>query len=221
MSSTNRGAVRVALNAYHTPDRVARACLSTIAAELAGASVLEPHAGAGAFVRAAVGVGAGIVYANDINPIAPGFVQAAARFAEPVDFLATTFERRYDWVTGNPPFDEAEAHIRRAHAACRVGVGFLLRLAILEGEKRRALWTQLPPSDIYTLVQRPAFLELYEDGTLGPLRKRTKIGELVYDKRGRVKLAGTDSAAYAWFVWRRGGPQVAPRMHWLDWAGAR
>lgn len=48
MSSTNRGAIRAPLDAYYTPDAVARACVATIAAELRGARVWEPHAGGGA-----------------------------------------------------------------------------------------------------------------------------------------------------------------------------
>ena len=91
------------------------------------------------------------------------------------------------WVVGNPPFNEAEAHVRMALDTAQVGVAFLLRLAFLEGAKRRAFWTQHPAASVHVLVSRPSFTG-----------------------------GATDSAAYGFFVWRRNHVAPTALYH-LDW----
>ena len=191
VSSTNRGAGRVTLDAYYTPDAVARACVATIAADVRGATVLEPHAGGGAFVRALLEAGADTV-ASDINPEAPALVDELGTYGlHARDFIADG-ETWPDvgWVAGNPPFNEAEAHVRRALDLSTVGVAFLLRLAFLESAKRADFWREHPPAEVHVFTNRPSF-------TCG----------------------GTDSAAYAWFVWRAGWDRE-PVLRWLDWRAA-
>lgn len=188
MSSTNRGAIRAPLDAYYTPDDVARACVATIRPEVYGATVLEPSAGGGAFVRALHAAGAGIVYASDINGDAAGLNEPASSLGA-LDFTTLTGPPRFDWIVGNPPFDAAEAHARRALALSTVGVAFLLRLAFLEGAKRRGFWREHPASVVYGLVSRPSFTG-----------------------------GGTDSAAYGWFVWRKDhDPRTDTAFRFLDW----
>lgn len=86
-----------------------------------------------------------------------------------------------DWYIGNPPFKHAEAHLRHALAHAREGCAFLLRLAFLESARRYRFWSEHPPAAVYVMSRRPSFT-----GT------------------------GTDSCAYAWFIWRRcsGGPAL-------------
>ena len=191
MSSTNRGATRAPLDAYYTPDAVARACVATIAPELVGAIVLEPHAGGGAFVRALRGV-AGMVHACDLNPEAPGLREADVSQSQPTDFFATAWrDGRFHWVIGNPPFGDAQAHVEQALEVASDGVGFLLRFAFLEGAKRRAFWRAHPPAEVHVLVNRPSFTG-----------------------------GATDSAAYGWFIWRKDrDPKEPTTMHWMDWRG--
>jgi hypothetical protein len=211
MSSTKRGAERQAHDAYYTPDAVARACVEVLGL-CADDTVFEPSVGAGAFARA-VRFGYPLAYINgcDIDPTAPALNGFNFFYA---NFLNYNPRTRVDWVVGNPPFDQAEAHIRHARKVS-FNTAFLLRLAMLESDTRKPLWEEHPPSEVHILRQRVPFLERYEDGTIGPLRKR-KDGELVLGRDGRPKLAGVDSAAYAFFVWRSGhkGPSL---MYWIDW----
>jgi len=133
MSATNRGAERAPLDAYYTPDELARALVRTL--DLAsGCVVWEPHAGGGAFVRALWDVSAvNWIMVSDINAEAP----AIAGFAGPprsqrrvCDALSGyPWAGRPDWSVGNPPFNEAEEHVRAALSVSKVGVAFLLRMS--------------------------------------------------------------------------------------------
>ena len=187
MSSANRGSARHPLDAYYTPDALARALVGTLDLPT-GSVVWEPHAGGGAFVRALHAAGHRI-YASDLNYEADGLREAGvvAGWAQNALTGWTAPLQRPDWIVGNPPYDNAEAHVRAALATARVGVAFLLRLAFLEGARRRHLFADYPPAEVHVLVERPSF-----------------TGQ------------GTDSSAYGWFVWRRGheGP---PTLHWLSW----
>ena len=203
MSSTNRGAVRAPDDSYYTPDHVARACIATIPI----ADTWEPHAGGGAFVRALEARGA-TVWASDINPM-----HGAHDALDGWPFGGSPPA----WIVGNPPFDTAQEHIESAINIARDGVAFLLRLAFLEGQDRQeTFWRKHPCAEVHSFVRRPSFLERYEDGTVGPLRKRGKDGMIEMDKHGNPRKAGTDSAAYGWFIWRRNhaGPTT---HHFLSW----
>ncbi len=186
MSATTQPKRDGQLDAYYTPDNVARACVGTLG-NLRGLACLEPHAGGGAFVRALMAAG-GIVTANDIDPNAPGLmgltVSHVGDFLRTRDMNAQYIEQQ--WIVGNPPFNEAGAHVRHALGIATVGVGFLLRLAFLEGAKRRAFWREHPAAEVHVLVNRPSFTG-----------------------------GGTDSAAYAWMVWRRGVTDT--HLRHLDW----
>lgn len=92
-----------------------------------------------------------------------------------------------DWYVGNPPFKAAEQHLRHALRRSRVGCAFLLRLAFLESRRRFDFWNSYPASRVYVLSSRPSFT-----GT------------------------GTDSCAYAWFVWRCDQPPHATVLRVLE-----
>ena len=149
---------------------------------------VEPHAGGGAFVRALTSAGA-MVTASDINPYAPGLNDPAATASFAGDFLTygSAPDNVPEWVVGNPPFTEAEAHVRHALSHASTGVAFLLRLAFLESAARVPFWQAHPPAEVYVFSRRPSF-------TGGK----------------------TDSCAYGWFVWRR-GHTAAPRLGWIQW----
>lgn len=216
MSSTNRNAIRVASDAYLTPDPIAAACVGVLP-RLDEQTAWEPHAGAGAFCRALKARGA-MVYASDIadHPIGGADVWASEQDA--IDGFPFAGPDP-DWIVGNPPFDGAEEHVRGAILRARVGAAFLLRLAFVEGADRyRTFWRSFPAAEIHTFVRRPSFWERYEDGTIGPLRKRDKEGGIEVGKDGKPKKAGTDSAAYAFFVWKRGymGETIHRFLTWKD-----
>lgn len=198
MSATHTPSRPGALDAFYTPDEVASACVDTLGGALRGMTVLEPHAGGGAFVRAAMAAGADPVWAMDINPQAPALAPGACPNRMCGDYLREApigpdgawGGPGPDWIIGNPPFNEAEAHVRRALGLARYGVGFLLRLAFLEEAKRRDFWREHRPSEVHVLVSRPSFTG-----------------------------GGTDSAAYGWFIWRLGVTHE-PILRWLDWRRA-
>ena len=188
MSATNRGGERVALDAYHTPDDVAARCVAALPEMPIGLRVLEPSVGGGAFLRAVHDRWAeAYTVAIDIDPTAAGLI--GSHECEAADFLdpAVGHDEPYDLIVGNPPYAHAEAHIRHALALLAEGgrLAFLLRLAMLESVKRRPLWAESPLESVHVLSARPSFTG-----------------------------GGTDSAAYAFFVWRR-GYTGAPSLGWL------
>ena len=178
-------AERVPLDAYYTPDDVAARCVAVLPSW--PRRIVEPSAGGGAFVR---GIRArwrtAQITGCDVNPDALGLRECnAAAVCDFVDFRPGDIDP--DAVVGNPPYSDAEAHIRHALRVVRPDgvVAFLLRLAMLESQKRAAFWTAHPPRKVWVLSARPSFTG-----------------------------GGTDSAAYGWFVWERGfaGP---PALGWL------
>ncbi len=184
MSST-KTPKREGLDAYYTPDAVAKACLSVL--DIAPSmTVWEPHVGGGAFMRALADRGVYTV-ASDINPNAPGLVLSRCRFVG--DFLSYIDDggHEFDWIVGNPPFNDAEAHVRQALRLTSGGVGFLLRLAFLASAKRAALFREHPLAEVHVLTSRPSFTG-----------------------------GGTDSADYGFFVWRR-DYKGSTTLHHLDW----
>lgn len=185
MSSTNRGGERRTLDRYYTPDAVAEACLQASSFSLPGALVIEPSVGRGAFARAALREGAAGVLGIDLDI-------SAADHAGSYNFLHGDFlsidTQAFDYIVGNPPFGQAEAHVRHALALARMGVGFLLRLSFLETAKRRAFWIAHPPKRVLVLRTRPSFTD-----------------------------GGNDSCAYAWFEWDLGAENTTPTLGWIDW----
>jgi hypothetical protein len=152
MSSTGRGGIRIPMDAYFTPD--------DLAAKLVGLlpigetdSVLEPHVGGGAFLRALGGRQIlGLTMACDVDSHAPGLHQATAfRIG---DFLTCSWEA--DWIVGNPPFTGFEAHLDKA-LTLAPNVAFLLRLAVMESTKRIESWTRWPLRKVWVLAERPSF----------------------------------------------------------------
>lgn len=120
-----------------------------------------------------------------------------------------------DLVIQNPPFNLAEAFVRRAleelaAGRIRVAVAVLLRLAFLETEGRVPLHRE-HPAEVNVLANRPSFIDpqawrpcpkCRPGGVVAIERLGLKCGSC--GGKGEVK-GGTDSTAYAWFVWRAGG----------------
>jgi len=180
---------RIKNDAYYTPLAVAQACVRVLHPHLRyGTSVLEAHVGGGAFFEALFFERPDVVLsAMDIDPEAPGLEWALHRKCPAIDadFLQTQPE--VDWIVGNPPYDNAQAHVEHALQHARQGVAFLLRLAFLESGKRAPFWHYNPPTSVHVLVTRPSFA-----------------------------FSHTDSAAYGWFVWSKGN-FAKPTLGWIDW----
>lgn len=189
--SANRkpDAERVEGDRYYTPDAVADALVGLL--DVRGAMCMEPHVGGGAFARALRKHGARRVHGFDVDPNATG--REDCESSNTLDFLACPYlHPSPDWIVGNPPYRDAEAHIRHALAVTGRHVAFLLRLAILESAQRAPLWAAHPPRRVWVLSERPSFSV---DGK-------------------------TDSAAYAWVWWDR-QYRGEPTLGWVSWRGAR
>lgn len=148
--------------------------------------VWEPHVGGGAFARA-IERRTPWVMVSDLDPCAPG-LKIGSFSSSGADFLDLDWSA--DWIIGNPPFRDAESHIRHA-LTLAPNVAFLLRLAMLEGKTRRALWEEHPPAQVWVLAERPSFTG-----------------------------GGTDSAAYGFFWWDREWTRPT-ELGWVSWRGGR
>ena len=177
-------------DAYYTPDDVAFECVRRITPYLRdhrypSPLVIEPSVGGGAFIRALHAIGVDRTLGVDVDPNAAGLLisRTAIRSTFESVQLDSCDRDRAVWVVGNPPFKHALEHVEHALSlafAMRAnptlpagGVGFLLRLAFLEGKARRRFWDRYPVTDLHVLSERPSF-------TGGK----------------------TDSCAYGFFVWR-------------------
>lgn len=222
MSATARGAVREELDGYGTPLPCALAICKRLLADkvvLQGGAILEPSVGKGPFAvavdqvfRPETLVGVDLEHHPDLDAI------AALNFVEG-DFLAYEPEEYFDAVIGNPPYAQAEEHIRHAMGMLDPDSGvlaFLLRVNFLEGVDRvSGLWVEHPPDVVYVLNRRPSFKKtkkpMIDPHTREPvLHKRTG--------KPRYVTASNDACAYAVFVWRSPGARAAvPRIQWLEW----
>ena len=162
------------LDRYYTADPVAAALVQLLHLP-AGARVVEPSVGGGAWVRALHRHGPDNVHITgvDLDPDARG-LQGCDDAVVGVDWTDPSLDdRTWDWSIGNPPYQDAEAHIRASLRRCH-NVVALLRLAFLETASRVPFWLQYPPRKVWVLAERPSFTG-----------------------------GGTDSAAYGLFWWRR------------------
>ena len=147
---------RRASDAYYTPDDLAEVLVGLLPIEQED-GVLEPHCGGGSFVRALLRRTCS-VSALDIDPTASG-LRAPSVSVYDCDFLAWGHDplNLPLWIVGNPPFGDAELHVRHALGLTRRHVAFLLRLAFLESSERVAFWAEHPCRLVWVLSQRPSF----------------------------------------------------------------
>ena len=188
MSAKGRGAHRGGdVDYYPTPawcvDRLLDNCGEWLLSAVHEA--LEPTVGDGAIVRA---VDAWCARTGRREPswtgveLRTGALDSRTRLSrhvEGVDFRvwSQSVSYRFDLCIGNPPFHLFESIARSAIEASHV-TALLLRVSVLESEERIDFWRTVGRDvALRVLPQRPSF-----DGE------------------------GTDSCAYAWFVW--GHPQI-------------
>lgn len=185
---------RVEFDLYPTPQGLCNAALSLIPTDFEYFWVLDPGAGGGEWAKAAY------ERKRNRNYIGVELRDAPAPWWFDVwlpktDFLtwdgAAWGNYRYDLVVGNPPYEHAEAFIRKSLSLTRPGgyVLFLLRLAFLESQSRGAgLWRECPPKRVAVCSKRPSFT-------------------------GNGK---TDATAYAVYLWQKGW-QGSTSLSWLEW----
>lgn len=227
MSAINRGNKRRDGDYYPTPDELALRIVERVAAGRWGVLpcvVLEPSAGSGAFVRA---IKSSIPMAA-ITAIEPS--ERADHVMDIADVHRCSLESYaeqhgkgfdlFDLIIGNPPYSLAEEHVRLCLNMLAPGgsLVFLLRLAFLESQKRKALFSEFPPARVITLSERPSFC--WSWGCKACKSHWTsEIGQKPFDlcpECGHADLtkSSTDSTAYAVFEWVDGqeGPTV---LEWM------
>ena len=172
---------RIDLDFYSTPPRDTEAFLAVSGWDVRGSNIFEPAAGTGAILDACKARGAASGFGLEIDPDRAEKCRAKGYGVTTTDAILhgvdeVTFWRAADFLISNPPFTLAlEFAERCARWAIRHRrpAALLLRLAFAE-TKGRAAFHAGYPSDLYVLSERPRF---------------------------RTDRKGTDSTAYAWFVW--------------------
>jgi predicted RNA methylase len=201
-----------ALDAYDTPEPLARAICDALRPELGSFNqperILVPSAGTGAFVRAASRTWApASIAACDIAPRGPGIEQLDflslkrrsvtdpwARATEPTKYIDSGTP--YDLIIDNPPWSLATEFVEQGLRMVRsVGfVAYLLRTTFWGGQDRvDAIFRQHMPRYWMPLRERPDY-----------------TGE------------GGDSSDSSVFVWQRGfcgRTEVLPHLHWRSGRG--
>lgn len=146
-------------DAHYTPTLLARALVLGLAIRRwgyppPGATIIEPSVGGGAFARIVkeafpdcrlVGI--------DVDPRAEG-----GAFCD--DFVVGSFTEwqpdEEPWaIVGNPPFKEAEEHVRHALTMHPKHLGLILPVDFLGSQGRLPFWRECAPDIVHILVPRP------------------------------------------------------------------
>lgn len=116
---------------------------------------------------------------------------------EIIDFLQVkkdTYSKNYtrDIIT-NPPYKYAREFVKKALDISMDGtkVAMFLKLTFLEGQARRTLFSQYPPTKIYVFSQRQ-----------------------ICAKNGDFTNTKSSAVAYAWFIWKKGF-KGEPSIYWI------
>lgn len=198
MSATKRGKSKdPELDRKYTDERVARFLVDSLSPEVFRGTILEPSVGRGAFVRA-VRATRGVqrmdlIFGVDIDAEVSGLSEAdlgkVGDFLDP-HLFDEWMETPPSLIIGNPPFSQAEDHIRRAMEVVRQfgTVAFILRLDFLGSKCRREFWKEYPAVRYDVIRPRPSFTG------------------------GR-----TDSCQYAFFQWVKDAPVFETISGFADW----
>jgi len=161
-------AYRAELAQWHTPPRLAAKMVAEHAHLFTDANVLEPSAGGGSLVRAALDAGAGWVMAVEIDPA--WCARLRERFARELDegflsvvegdFLAMDWSRTHFGITlSNPPFDNGlDTRFLEAMRPLAADHVTLTNASALFGRERfEKVWSKAHVRRESKLVQRPKF----------------------------------------------------------------
>ena len=185
------------LDRYYTPADVAQAICRRWAWAIAGRRVVDPFAGGGAWLDAAIAVGAASVGGSDLDPDAPTVRSGVAVLGDGVDF--TEALAGGEVIATNPPFAvmaSAVSAALRAWESGRVSAVIVLgRLTQLEGVSRAESYQRLPPSHLVIPAARMRWG--------GPA--------------GRLMAGGTDNFGAAVMLWSKRTPYGETRTA-MGWA---
>lgn len=181
---------RVENDFYATPRNATEAILNIV--ELKG-SILEPAAGQG---HISVVLKEKYPY-NEI--VSTDLVQRNEKFGVSIqggiDFLTHDFNRKFDNIITNPPFNMAQEFIERALQLADDKVIMFAKIQLLEGNKRKEMFDNAPLKYVYVFSKRVI-----------PLRNGEELNE-----NGK-KWSST--MCFAWFVFEK-EYEGEPVIRWI------
>lgn len=181
---------RVDNDFYATPRNAIEAILNEV--KLDG-SILEPAAGQGHISKLLK------EYYPYSEIVSTDLIQREEKFGIPiqggVDFLTHEFNRKFDNVITNPPFNLAQEFIERALKLSNDKVIMFAKIQLLEGNKRRELFDNTPLKYVYVFSKR-----------VNPLRNGEEL-----DENGKP---WSSTMCFAWFVWEH-DYEGEPIIRWL------
>ena len=181
---------RVDNDFYATPRNAIEAILNEV--KLDG-SILEPAAGQGHISKVLK------EYYPYSEIVSTDLIQREERFGIPiqggVDFLTHEFNRKFDNVITNPPFNLAQEFIEKALELSNDKVIMFAKIQLLEGNKRRELFDNTPLKYVYVFSKR-----------VNPLRNGEEL-----DEKGKP---WSSTMCFAWFVWEH-DYEGEPIIRWL------
>lgn len=158
------------LERFYTPQPIALGLCRRWQAHIAGQWVVDPFAGGGAWLDAALQVGAASVEGCDLDPLAPTVTAGRAVVGNGIDYIGRLYQQEV--LLTNPPFSLTNATVQAIQAALiegRISAAIMLaRLTMAEGQGRRHLWHALPPLAAVVPAGR-----IYWDGPGGALMDGT------------------------------------------------
>lgn len=194
---------RAAFDAYPTPVAFAEGMARRVAEILPypPAAIIEPSAGAGAFVRAAHGLWPTVpIIAVEVQPgLDLPLYEAGAEgvsianwidVAEAINRTSPALPPPPWLVIGNPPYLEAVEHIEAALRVMQHGewLAFLLRINFFGSNGRRAFWA----------------------------RKKDRLRYLIpFTQRPKFRNNKSDATEYGCFIWQKGwtgNAEILPNM---------
>lgn len=187
MSTTRE---RVDNDFYATPENAIRAILDVV--KLDG-SILEPAAGQGHISRLLR------EYYPYSELVSTDLIQREEKFGIAidggVDFLTYDYNRKFDNVITNPPFNLAQEFIERALELSNDKVIMFAKIQLLEGNKRREMFDNTPLKYVYVFSKR-----------VNPLRNGEEL-----DENGKPWAS---TMCFAWFIWEK-DYKGEPIVRWL------
>lgn len=187
MSTTRE---RVEDDFYATPFNATEAVLNEV--KLIG-SILEPSAGEGHISTVLK------EYYPNNEIISTDLIQRDEKFnihiQGGIDFLTHSFNRKFDNIITNPPFNLAQEFIEKALEISNDKVIMFAKIQLLEGVRRREMFDNTPLKYIYVFSKR-----------VNPLRNGEEL-----DEKGKPWAS---TMCFAWFVWEH-GYEGEPIVRWL------
>lgn len=190
LAGTSTTRKRVENDFYATPEWATKAILSEI--KLSG-SILEPAAGQGHISK----VLKEFYPYNEI--VSTDLIQREEKFGIPItggiDFITHNYNRKFDNIITNPPFDKIQDFIEKALTISNDKVIMFAKIQLLEGTKRKKLFENAPLKYIYVFSKR-----------VNPMRNGEEL-----DENGKPWAS---TMCFAWFVFEK-EYEDEPIIRWI------